>query len=56
MLAELCRDNQQLVIWLRATHAVCDRFGDLATASLTENWIDETERRAWFLVQTLSQL
>jgi len=55
MLAELCRDNQQLVIWLHAAHAVCDRFGDLATASLIENWIDETERRAWFLVETLSQ-
>jgi starvation-inducible DNA-binding protein len=55
MLAELCRDNQQLVIWLQAAHAVFDRFGDLATASLIENWIDETERRAWFLVETLSQ-
>src|ERR1051325_5003189 len=55
MLAELSQDNQQLVIWLRATHDVCDRFGDLATASLIENWIDETERRAWFLVETISQ-
>ena len=36
MLAELCRDNQQLVIWLGTAHAVCDRFGDLATASLIE--------------------
>ena len=48
--------TKQLVIWPRAIHAVCDRFGDLATASLIENWIDETERRAWFLAQTLSQL
>jgi starvation-inducible DNA-binding protein len=55
MLGELCQDNQRLVIWLRATHTVCDRFGDLATASLIENWIDETERRVWFLVETLSQ-
>jgi starvation-inducible DNA-binding protein len=56
MLAELRGDNQQLVIWLRATHAVCDRFGDLATASLVENWIDETEHRAWFLGKTLSEV
>ena len=56
MLAELCQDNQRLVIWLRATHALCDGFGDLATASLIENWIDETEHRAWLLAETLSQV
>jgi starvation-inducible DNA-binding protein len=55
MLEELCQDNQRLVIWLRATHAICDGFGDLATASLIENWIDEAEHRAWFLGESLPQ-
>lgn len=49
MIGELYADNQQLTRSLRATHAVCDRHNDLATASLIENWIDESERRAWFL-------
>jgi starvation-inducible DNA-binding protein len=49
MIVELYADNQQLTRSLRATHAVCDRHNDLATASLIENWIDESERRAWFL-------
>jgi len=49
MLLELCRDNQELIKFLRAAHEVCDRHNDVATASLIENWIDETERRAWFL-------
>jgi starvation-inducible DNA-binding protein len=49
MIGELYGDNQQLTRSLRATHAVCDRHNDLATASLIENWIDESERRAWFL-------
>jgi starvation-inducible DNA-binding protein len=49
MLAELSEDNQQLTRFLRATHEVCDRHNDVATASLIENWIDETERRTWFL-------
>jgi starvation-inducible DNA-binding protein len=49
MLAELRSDNQQLTGYLRSTHEVCDRHNDVATASLIENWIDETERRTWFL-------
>ena len=49
MLTELCTDNRHLTRYLRATHQVCDRHNDVATASLIENWIDETERRAWFL-------
>lgn len=49
MLLELCRDNEELVKFMRATHEVCDGHNDVATASLIENWIDETERRAWFL-------
>jgi starvation-inducible DNA-binding protein len=49
MLAELSRDNQMFTQSLRATHDVCDEHRDVATASLIENWIDETERRTWFL-------
>src|SRR6201993_2168992 len=51
MLAELVEDNQQLVKFLRATHEICDEHNDVATASLIENWIDETERRTWFLFE-----
>jgi starvation-inducible DNA-binding protein len=49
MLAELLTDNRRLAAAMRKTHEVCDDHGDVATASLLENWIDETERRAWFL-------
>jgi len=49
MLAELCEDNQTLAARLREAHNVCDEHRDLATASLIEVWIDETERRTWFL-------
>jgi starvation-inducible DNA-binding protein len=49
MLAELLSDNVQLARSLRAAHAMCDRAGDVATTSLIEAWVDETERRAWFL-------
>jgi len=49
MLAELTTDNQQLTRSLRSAHTVCDEHNDVATASLIENWIDETERRTWFL-------
>jgi starvation-inducible DNA-binding protein len=51
MIRELCDDNQQLTRSLRATHEVCDRHNDVATASLIEVWIDETERRTWFLAE-----
>jgi starvation-inducible DNA-binding protein len=51
MLLELCRDNQELTKFLRATHKVCDDHGDVATASLIETWIDQTERRTWFLAK-----
>lgn len=51
MLAELCADNLGLTRSLRAAHEVCDEHGDVATASLIENWIDETERRTWFLAE-----
>jgi starvation-inducible DNA-binding protein len=52
MLAELRDDNAQLAARLRETHEVCDEHGDVATASLLENWIDEAERRVWFLYET----
>ena len=51
MLAELRDDNKQLVASLRETHAICDKHNDVATASLIENWIDEAERRVWFLFE-----
>lgn len=51
MLAELREDNKQLVAYLRETHGVCDEHGDVASASLIENWIDEAERRVWFLFE-----
>jgi len=51
MLAELRDDNKQLVASLRETHDLCDEHGDVATASLIENWIDQTERRTWFLFE-----
>jgi starvation-inducible DNA-binding protein len=52
MLAELAGDNKQLVGYLRATHATCDEYNDVATASLLEIWIDEAERRVWFLYES----
>jgi starvation-inducible DNA-binding protein len=52
MLAELRSDNQQLTREMRRVHELCDEYGDVATASLLENWIDETERRTWFLYET----
>jgi len=49
MLGELRNDNESLTRYLRSAHEVCDKNGDVATASLIETWIDESERRAWFL-------
>jgi starvation-inducible DNA-binding protein len=51
MLAELREDNKQLTSALRETHELCDEHGDVATASLIENWIDEAEGRVWFLFE-----
>ena len=53
MIAELCDDNQQLTRFLRATHEICARHNDVATTSLIENWIDESERRTWFLAEVM---
>jgi starvation-inducible DNA-binding protein len=52
MLAELRDDNRDLIARLRETHDLCDEHRDVATASLIENWIDEAERRHWFLFET----
>jgi starvation-inducible DNA-binding protein len=52
MLAELRSDNQALIGSLRETHDLCDGENDVATASLIENWIDQAERRVWFLFES----
>jgi starvation-inducible DNA-binding protein len=52
MLAELKEDNLALTQRMRQTYNVCDEHGDVATASLIESWIDEAERRTWFLFET----
>ncbi|AUW42723.1 Dps family protein [Rhizobium leguminosarum] len=52
MLAELKDDNQQLISFMQQAHEVCAEHNDVATSSLLEVWIDETERRAWFLFET----
>jgi len=52
MLAELREDNKELARALREIHEVVDEHRDIATASLIENWIDETERRTWFLFES----
>jgi starvation-inducible DNA-binding protein len=52
MLAELRDDNNRVAASMREAHSLCDEHGDVATASLLENWIDEAERRAWFLFET----
>jgi starvation-inducible DNA-binding protein len=51
MIAELREDNKQLTDEMRRTHALCDDHNDVATASLIEVWIDEAERRTWFLFE-----
>src|ERR1700733_5987360 len=56
MLSELYSDNRQLTSSLRSIHEVCEHHNDVATASLIEVWIDETERRAWFLGEIIDGL
>jgi len=55
MLAELRDDNLQFTMRMREAHETCDEHGDIATASLLETWIDETERRTWFLFEATRQ-
>src|SRR5271156_1575072 len=52
MLAELREDNRAMLASMREVHDLCDEESDVATTSLLENWIDETERRIWFLSET----
>ena len=52
MIAELRDDNQAMLASMREVHDLCDEENDVATTSLLENWIDETERRIWFLFET----
>lgn len=56
MLSELCSDNSRLTGFMRETHDICDEHKDVATASLLENWIDETERRTWFLAEIIKNV
>jgi len=56
MLTELHLDNRELTRFLRVAHELCEKHNDVATASLIENWIDETERRTWFLSEIVSGL
>lgn len=56
MLTELRADNRHLARLLQAVHELCDRHGDVATASLTETWIDEAQQRAWFLSEITRNL
>jgi starvation-inducible DNA-binding protein len=51
MIEELLADNQSLVRSMRSVHELCDRHRDVASASLIETWIDQTERRTWFLFE-----
>src|SRR3954451_16733622 len=51
MLSELWEDNKALVLRMRSAHGLCDDAGDVATTSVLENWIDDTQRRAWFLYE-----
>ena len=51
MLSELRDDNKQLTASMREAHDLCDEHGDVATTSLLENWIDQAERRTWFLFE-----
>jgi len=56
MLAELRGDNQALTSYFRSAHETCEKYNDVATASLIEVWIDQTERRTWFLSEILQGL
>ena len=55
MLSELREDNKQLAASMREAHSLCDEQNDVATASLLETWIDEAERRTWFLFEATRQ-
>ena len=52
MLSELHEDEKALILSMRAVHTLCEDAGDVATASLLENWIDQAQRRSWFLFES----
>lgn len=54
MLQHLMEDSQEYVVRMRAAHKVCEDNNDVATTSILEIFIDETERRTWFLFETIS--
>jgi starvation-inducible DNA-binding protein len=54
MLTELSEDNQALTRFFRAAHEMCEKHDDVATSSMIEVWIDQTERRTWFLSEIVS--
>jgi starvation-inducible DNA-binding protein len=56
MLAELSADSQALTRYFRSAHETCEKYDDVATASLIEVWIDQTERRTWFLSEIVAGL
>jgi starvation-inducible DNA-binding protein len=56
MLSELSSDNQALTRYFRAAHETCEKYNDIATASLIEVWVDQTERRTWFLAEIVQGL
>jgi starvation-inducible DNA-binding protein len=56
MLSELCADNQALTRYFREAHHICEKHNDVATTSLIEVWIDQTERRTWFLAEIVQGL
>jgi starvation-inducible DNA-binding protein len=56
MLSELCEDNQALTRYFREAHEVCEKYNDVATSSLIEVWIDQSERRTWFLAEIVQGL
>src|SRR5260370_42048222 len=56
MLAELSADNQGLTRYFRSAHETCEKYNDVATSSMIEVWIDQTERRTWFLSEIVQGL
>jgi starvation-inducible DNA-binding protein len=56
MLAELQADSQALTRYFRSAHETCEKYNDVATASMIEVWIDQAERRTWFLSEIVPDL
>jgi starvation-inducible DNA-binding protein len=56
MMTEIYMDNRKLTGFLRSTHETCEKHNDIATASLIENWVDEAERRSWFLAEITKEV